>query len=91
MWMNLFVTKKYVAECEFVHMYMLNDKEVVEREWIYSWTGNEIIKFEWSGNCEVAPFRCNINLHNFTGCPKSSFLYFKSLYFSTIGLGKQII
>ena len=30
--MNLFVTKKYVAECEFVHMYMLNDKEVVERE-----------------------------------------------------------
>ena len=27
----------------------------------------------------------------FTGCPKSSFLYFISLYFSTIGLGKQII
>ena len=26
-----------------------------------------------------------------TGCPKSSFLYFISLYFSTIGLGKQII
>ena len=26
-----------------------------------------------------------------TGCPKSSFLYFKSLYFSTIGLGIQII
>ena len=26
-----------------------------------------------------------------TGCPKSSFLYFVSLYFSTIGLGKQII
>ena len=25
------------------------------------------------------------------GCPKSSFLYFISLYFSTIGLGKQII
>ena len=32
--------------------------------------------------------RC-INLY--TGCPKSSFLYFKSLYFSMIGLGKQII
>ena len=30
MWMNLFVTNKYVAECEFVHM--LNDKVVVERE-----------------------------------------------------------
>ena len=27
----------------------------------------------------------------YTGCPKSSFLYFISLYFSTIGLGKQII
>ena len=27
----------------------------------------------------------------YTGCPKSSFLYFASLYFSTIGLGKQII
>ena len=27
----------------------------------------------------------------FNGCPKSSFLYFISLYFSTIGLGKQII
>ena len=27
----------------------------------------------------------------FTGCPKSSFLYFISLYFSTIELGKQII
>ena len=26
-----------------------------------------------------------------TGCPKSWFLYFISLYFSTIGLGKQII
>ena len=26
----------------------------------------------------------------FTGCPKSSFLYFISLYFSTIGLGRQI-
>ena len=26
-----------------------------------------------------------------TGCPISSFLYFISLYFSTIGLGKQII
>ena len=25
-----------------------------------------------------------------TGCPKSSFLYFTSLYFSTIALGKQI-
>ena len=25
------------------------------------------------------------------GCPKCSFLYFISLYFSTIGLGKQII
>ena len=29
--------------------------------------------------------------HESTGCPKSSFLYFISLYFSTIGLGKQII
>ena len=27
----------------------------------------------------------------FNGCPKSSFLYFISLYFSTIGLGRQII
>ena len=27
----------------------------------------------------------------YTGCPKSSFLYFTSLYFSTIGLGKEII
>ena len=27
----------------------------------------------------------------YTRCPKSSFLYFTSLYFSTIGLGKQII
>ena len=27
----------------------------------------------------------------YTGCPKSSFLYFISLYFSTIGLGKKII
>ena len=27
----------------------------------------------------------------FTGCPKSSFLYFISLYFGTIGLSKQII
>ena len=27
----------------------------------------------------------------FTGCPKSSFLSFISLYFSTIGLGKQIV
>ena len=27
----------------------------------------------------------------YTGCPKSSFLCFISLYFSTIGLGKQII
>ena len=26
-----------------------------------------------------------------TGCPQSSFLYFVSLYFSTIGLGKEII
>ena len=26
-----------------------------------------------------------------TGCPKSLFLYFIRLYFSTIGLGKQII
>ena len=26
-----------------------------------------------------------------TGCPESSFLYFISLYFSTIALGKQII
>ena len=30
MWMNLFVTNKYVAESEFGHM--LNDKVVVERE-----------------------------------------------------------
>ena len=28
---------------------------------------------------------------NRTGCPRSSFPYFISLYFSTIGLGKQII
>ena len=27
----------------------------------------------------------------YTGCPKSSFLYFMSLYFITIGVGKQII
>ena len=27
----------------------------------------------------------------YTGCPKSSFLYFISLYFSTIELGKEII
>ena len=27
----------------------------------------------------------------YTGCAKSSFLYFISLYFSTIGLGRQII
>ena len=27
----------------------------------------------------------------FAGCPKSSFLFFISLYFSTIELGKQII
>ena len=27
----------------------------------------------------------------YTGCPKSSFLYFVSVYFSTPGLGKQII
>ena len=27
----------------------------------------------------------------YTGCPKSSFLFFISLYFSTIRLGKQII
>ena len=27
----------------------------------------------------------------YTGCPKSPFLFFISLYFSTIGLGKQII
>ena len=26
-----------------------------------------------------------------TGCPKSSFVYFKRLHFSTIGLGKQVI
>ena len=26
-----------------------------------------------------------------TGCPKSSFLYFIRLHFSTIGLGKQVI
>ena len=26
-----------------------------------------------------------------TGCPKSSFLYFISRYFSTIGLGKKIV
>ena len=26
-----------------------------------------------------------------TGCPKSSFLYFISIYFCTIGLRKQII
>ena len=32
-----------------------------------------------------------ISLFPVTGCPKSSFLYFISLYFSTIGLGKQII
>ena len=31
------------------------------------------------------------HLYSYTGCPKSSFLYFISLYFSTIGLGKQII
>ena len=38
-------------------------------------------------------WRCSQNLESllFTGCPKSSFLYFISLYFSTIGLGKQII
>ena len=56
MWMNLFVTKNYVAECEFVHM--LNDKVVVEREWIYSWTSNEIIKFEWIWKL----WRCTISL-----------------------------
>ena len=32
-----------------------------------------------------------ISLFPVTGCPKSSFLYFISLYFSTIGLDKQII
>ena len=26
----------------------------------------------------------------YTGCPKSSFLYFISLYFGMIGLGKQM-
>ena len=38
-------------------------------------------------------WRCWQNLESllFTGCPKSSFLYFISLYFSTIGLGRQII
>ena len=30
-------------------------------------------------------------IYSNTGCPKSLFLYFISLYFSTIGLGKQII
>ena len=30
------------------------------------------------------------NNYRNTGCPKSSFLYFISLYVSTIGLGKQI-
>ena len=29
--------------------------------------------------------------HVITGCPKSLFLYFISLYSSTIGVGKQII
>ena len=35
--------------------------------------------------------RSNYRGINITGCPKSSFLYFISLYLSTIGLGKQII
>ena len=34
--------------------------------------------------------KCSFS-HVITGCPKSSFLYFISLYSSTIGLGKQII
>ena len=35
-------------------------------------------------------FICSLEFLN-TGCPKSSFIYFISLYFSTIGLGKQIV
>ena len=35
----------------------------------------------------IMPDLCLIS---FTGCPKSSFLYFISLYFRTIGLGKHI-
>ena len=36
---------------------------------------------------------CSRLMCNFTntGCPKSSFFYFISLYFSTIGLGKEIV
>ena len=34
---------------------------------------------------------CFYSRQEYTGCPKSSFLYFISLYFRTIGLGKQII
>ena len=34
---------------------------------------------------------CEMNVIIITGCPKSSFLYFISLYFSMIELAKQII
>ena len=43
-----------------------------------------------SSACSLGNFSQVNQLRN-TGCPKSSFLYFISLYFSTIGLRKQII
>ena len=44
---------------------------------VRSWMLNSKISQKWVVQCR--------------GCPKSSFLYFISLYFSKIGLGKQII
>ena len=49
----------------------------------------------WSEVCMILAFSISIHLlislFPVTGCPKSSFLYFISLYFSKIGLDKQII
>ena len=42
-------------------------------------------------DCRVHFFRQPFSKYLYTGCPKSSFLYFISLYFSTIELVKQII
>ena len=63
--------------------------DFIDQEYFFSPIRRVVFIKHLSFVFSYADFITNLEF-GFTGCPKSSFLYFIIMYFSTIGLGKQI-
>ena len=79
-------------DCIFKVMFL---KLSADQFLVLNWSGAQVHFLRWYSVCSLlaAKFKLlkNVPREPCTGCPKSSFLPVVSLYFSTIGLGKEII